>query len=186
MGHACSDRFEIVELHKDSTDLPLDLPEDGYVTDSFYDLSTMREPGVWKIELNLKPLRKPLEKRYKGRLFEEQVEEPRAFAAISGGREVGWIELGYHEWNNRVRVWEFLVKRDFRRKGIGTALMKHAIEVARQKGARMVVLETQSCDVPAIEFYLKQGFDLVGFDRAAYSNEDIKRKEIRLEFGLPL
>lgn len=85
-----------------------------------------------------------------------------------------------------MRVWEFLVKKEFRRRGIGAALMKHAVEVAKQKGARMLVLETQSCDVPAIGFYLKQGFDLVGFDLAAYSNEDIERKEVRLEFGLPL
>ncbi len=78
------------------------------------------------------------------------------------------------------------MKEAFRRKDIGTALMKHAIAIAKQKGARMLVLETQSCNVPAIEFYLRQGFDLIGFDLAAYSNEDIKRKEVRLEFGLTL
>jgi GNAT superfamily N-acetyltransferase len=180
------DRVGIVELRKDDTDLPLDLSEGRYVTDSYYELSVKRQSDAWKIELYLKPLEKPQEKRYKGRLFEEQVEEPRAFAAILNGEQVGWVELGYHKWNNRMRVWEFLVKEGFRRKGIGAALMKHAVEVAKQKRARMLVLETQSCDVPAIEFYLKQGFDLVGFDLAAYSNEDIKRKEVRLEFGLAL
>jgi ribosomal protein S18 acetylase RimI-like enzyme len=64
--------------------------------------------------------------------------------------------------------------------------MKHAIEIARQKGARMLVLETQSCNASAIKFYVKQGFDLIGFDMAAYSNEDVKRREVRLELGLPL
>jgi hypothetical protein len=50
----------------------------------------------------------------------------------------------------------------------------------------MLILETQSCDVSAIDFYLKQGFDLIGFDSAAYSNDDIEKKEVRLEFGLSL
>jgi GNAT superfamily N-acetyltransferase len=180
------DNVEIVELHKDDTNLPLDLSESRYITDSYYELSVKHQSDAWKIELRLKPLEKPQEKRYKGKLFEEQVEEPRAFAAILNGEQVGWIELGYHKWNNRMRMWEFLVKEGFRRKGIGATLMKHAIEIARQKGARMLVLETQSCDVPAIKFYLMQGFDLIGLDLAAYSNKDIKRKEVRLEFGLPL
>lgn len=64
--------------------------------------------------------------------------------------------------------------------------MDSAIKAAKVKGARMLVLETQSCSVPAVNFYLKQGFTLIGFDSAAYSNEDLERKEIRLELGLKL
>ncbi len=35
-------------------------------------------------------------------------------------------------------------KKGFRGKGVGTLLMNKAVEVAREKGGRMVVLETQS------------------------------------------
>jgi len=160
--------------------------KDRYITDSYYEISVKRELEAWKIQLYLSPLEKPLEKTYTGRLFEDHIEEPRAFAAVLNGEQVGWIELGYEKWNNRMRVWEFLVRERFRRKGIGAALMKYAVGVAKQRGARMLVLETQSCDVPAIRFYVEQGFDLIGFDLAAYSNDDINRKEIRLEFGLKL
>jgi len=85
-----------------------------------------------------------------------------------------------------MRVWEFLVEEGFRRRGIGTLLMKHAVKVAKERGARMLVLETQSCISPAMDFYLEFGFDLIGFDTGAYSNEDIQRKEVRLELGLKL
>jgi ribosomal protein S18 acetylase RimI-like enzyme len=85
-----------------------------------------------------------------------------------------------------MRVWEFLVKEEFRRMGIGSLLMNFAVKVAKEKGARMLVLETQSCNVPAITFYLKQGFNLIGFDSAAYSNEDIDKREVRFEMGLQL
>jgi len=127
-----------------------------------------------------------MDKGQPGKLFEDHILEPRVFAALQGERQVGWIELGYDKWNNRMRVWEFLVEEAFRRMGIGTLLMNQAVKIAKERGARMLVLETQTCDVPAIDFYLKFGFELIGFDTAAYSNEDIERREVRLELGLKL
>ncbi|MBN2336116.1 GNAT family N-acetyltransferase [Candidatus Bathyarchaeota archaeon] len=52
------------------------------------------------------------------RLFSDHVEEPRLFVAGMGGGEVGWIEVGYHGWNNRIRVWNMFVKEPYRRRGI--------------------------------------------------------------------
>jgi GNAT superfamily N-acetyltransferase len=152
----------------------------------YYDVSVLRKPGSWKIELTLKPLGRTLEKEYKGRLFEDHIEEPRVFAAVQGDRQIGWIELGYDRWNNRMRVWEFLVEEGFRRKGVGRQLMEHAVKIGKEKGARMLVLETQTCLAATIDFYLKFGFELIGFDTVAYSNEDVERKEVRLELGLKL
>jgi len=157
-----------------------------YFTAGYYDFSVHREFESWRIELTLKPFEKTVEKNFEEELFAEHVEEPRVFAVTLNDRQVGWIELGYHKWNKRMRVWELLVEEDHRRKGIGTLLMKHAIKIAKEKGARMLVLETQTCNVRAIDFYLKSGFELIGFDNAAYSNEDIEKKEVRLEMGLKL
>ena len=85
-----------------------------------------------------------------------------------------------------MRVWEFLVAEDFRKQGIGTLLMNHAILIARQKGARMLVLETQTNNATAIDFYLRFGFDLIGLDTAAYSDDDVGKREVRLEMGMKL
>jgi len=174
----------LVELSK--SDAYLTELSSKYSTSHFYDLSISRGSGLWKIEFVFRPLGKMLEKNYKGKLFEDHVEEPRVFAAMQDNLQVGWIELGYEKWNNRMRVWEFLVKEKFRRKGIGMQLMKKAVKVAKERGARMLVLETQTCLVPAINFYLKFGFELIGFDATAYSNEDVEKKEVRLELGLRL
>lgn len=65
-------------------------------------------------------------------------------------------------------------------------LTNYAVKIAGDKGARMLVLETQTNKSAAIEFYLNFGFQLIGFDLAAYSNEDISEKEVRLELGLKL
>jgi len=157
-----------------------------YSSSHYYDMSVCRESGSWSIELTRKAFDKWLDKNYHGKLFESHIEDPRVFAAVLGSRQVGWIELGYDRWNNRVRVWEFLVEEGFRKRGIGTLLMKHAVETAKARGARMLVLETQTNNDAAISFYLNFGFELVGLDTAAYSNEDIEKKEVRLELGLKL
>ena len=155
-------------------------------TSHYYDVSVHRVAKCWRIELTLEAFEKTLEKNYHGKLFEDHIEEPRVFAALLGNEQVGWIELGYDKWNNRMRVWEFLVEEKFRKRGIGTLLMNHAVKIAKEKGARMLVLETQTNIDTALDFYLNFGFELIGFDTAAYSNEDIEKKEVRLELGLKL
>ena len=70
-----------------------------------------------------------------------------------------------------------------RRRGIGTALMDTITKAAAASGARMLVLETQSCNERAIAFYRKNGFSVIGFDLYAYSNRDPERHEVRVEMG---
>ena len=48
------------------------------------------------------------------------------------------------------------------------------------------MLETQSCNDPAIRFYRKHGFALIGFDLTAYSETDVEKREVRLEFARPV
>ena len=57
---------------------------------------------------------------------------------------------------------------------------------AKSCGARMSVLETQSCNENAIAFYKKNGFEIIGFDLYSYSNTDPERHEIRVEMGKKL
>lgn len=73
-----------------------------------------------------------------------------------------------------------------RGKGIGTRLMETITKEAELLGARMIVLETQSCNEKAIAFYKKNGFEVIGFDLYAYSNTDPERHEVRLEMGKKL
>ena len=70
--------------------------------------------------------------------------------------------------------------------GVGTALLDAIQEAAVPTGARMIVLETQSCNENAIAFYRKNGFEIIGFDLYAYSNDDPERHEVRLEMGKKL
>ena len=61
--------------------------------------------------------------------------------------------------------------------------MKNLLREAELSGARMTVLETQTCNENAIAFYRRSGFEIIGFDLYSYSNEDPKRHEVRIELG---
>lgn len=50
----------------------------------------------------------------------------------------------------------------------------------------MAVLETQSCNENAIAFYNKNGFNIIGFDLYAYTNENLDKHEVRIEMGIRL
>jgi ribosomal protein S18 acetylase RimI-like enzyme len=155
-----------------------------YLISNYYDVKITHHETKWTISFILNNLEEPLEKVLFSDLFEHYIDNPIVYVAEFKDKQVGWIELEHQLWNNRVRIWEILVHENFRRKGIGTQLINKAVEFTRNKKARMIVLETQSWNPPAIDFYLKNGFKLIGLDTHAYTNQDIEDKNVRLELGL--
>jgi ribosomal protein S18 acetylase RimI-like enzyme len=96
---------------------------------------------------------------------------------------IGFIEISLESWNRRLRISNIWVNDSRRHQGLGSRLMNKAMERAKVLGARAIVLETQSCNDKAISFYKKHGFIMIGFDLISYSNEDINKKEVRIEMG---
>lgn len=64
--------------------------------------------------------------------------------------------------------------------------MDKILKEAEVSKARMVVLETQTCNESAIAFYRRYGFELIGFDPYSYSNTDPEKHEVRIEMGKKL
>ena len=85
------------------------------------------------------------------------MEEPSLFGAFVDGTLASYVETSHERWNNRLRISNILVEAPFRGMGVGRALFEQAENRAREVKARAVVLETQSCNVPAIRFYEKMG-----------------------------
>ena len=129
----------IVELAKN--DVYLREISSNYYSSHYCDVSVFHDSRSWRIELTCKAFENRLDKNYHAKLFEDHIEEARVFAAVLGNNQVGWIELGYDKWNNRMRVWELLIEEEFRKRGIGTLLMNHAVKIAKERGARMLVLK---------------------------------------------
>lgn len=125
-------------------------------------------------------------KTFTDTLLSEWLENPELYACVIDEKEVGYIEISHEIWNNRLRISNLWVEEKYRHQGIGSYLMQYALKRAVELKGRAVILETQSCNDKAISFYLKHGFQLIGFDSLSYSNEDRERKEVRMEMGVQI
>jgi ribosomal protein S18 acetylase RimI-like enzyme len=96
------------------------------------------------------------------------------------GRLVGLLDMERERWRDTAVVWNIMIDRAFRRKGLGRELMRRAIAWAREQGLRGVVLETQTNNAPAWRFYRALGFKLCGIDDHFYSNDDIGAHEVAI------
>lgn len=120
-------------------------------------------------------------------ILSDWLEDPVAYGAYEGEELVGFTEGFLEKWNNRFRITNICVfDIQMRHSGIGKLLIERIIEAAQKTGARMIVLETQSFNSKAISFYKKSGFEIIGFDRYAYSNNGPEEKNMRIEMGKKL
>ena len=69
---------------------------------------------------------------------------------------------------------------EHRGRGIGKKLTQHIIDLAREKGASKVWLDTTPALETATKLYLSMGFKEVGFFKKHYWNQDIKFYELIL------
>lgn len=157
-----------------------------YHTTHYYDLEVETLTDGVRFTLQRKPFDNVVKKSFDSNLFSDHLIEPQVFVAERDGHLMGVLELSVEDWANRLRIANIWVTEGGRRQGLGKRLMAKAVAVAREQKRRGLVLETQTCNDPAIQFYQACGFRVIGFDCTHYSNEDIARKEVRLEMGLDL
>jgi len=151
-----------------------------YKTDTYYDVIRSND-SLFSIELINKPYAHSVEKEFEDHLYADHLENPTAFGLFLKEEILGYLEVDRESWHNRLRVTELLILQNYRHKGYGKVLMDKAKAIGRVEGFRELVLETQSCNTEAIDFYLSQGFFVNGIDLSSYTNHDIENREIRLE-----
>ena len=89
------------------------------------------------------------------------------FLAIRSGRAVGTARLVMR--HGSAKIGRMAVLKNYRRKGIGAALLKRAIASAKRLHARRIYLHAQ---VAVVGFYQRMGFRMVGrvFDEAGIAH----------------
>jgi len=157
-----------------------------YISYHYYDVAIRHTCAGFEVSFVKRPFDAPYEKKPDGadKLFQPWWDEVKAWGIIQNDQLLAVIETAAEDWSNRLRVTELWIANEYRRQGIGTALMNIARKRALDEKRRAIMLETQSCNENAIAFYLAQGFSLIGFDACAYSNNDLARKEVRMELGM--
>ena len=157
-----------------------------YTSDSYYDVRVDRTADGFAASFRKTPARPPIEHTpeeydFPDRLYAEYYEGAFAWGIVQDKELLAAIETCPETWSNRLRVTELWVAEELRGQGIGRALLNLAKEQAGRERRRAVILETQSCNANAIGFYLHEGLTLTGFDACCYRNDDLDRKEVRLE-----
>ncbi|MBR6029682.1 MAG: GNAT family N-acetyltransferase [Clostridia bacterium] len=118
------------------------------------------------------------------KLYAPWWEKAQAWGVVGeDGQLMAAIETSPEEWTNRLQVTELWVSPALQRQGLGHALMDIAKEQTRSEGRRALILETQSCNVNAIDFYLHEGFFPIGLDTCCYTNYDMERRQVRINMG---
>lgn len=154
-----------------------------YVTKGYYDISA-KESGF---QIEYKAFEAPVKKSFEDVFFSDWQDNPVAYGAFENERLLGYVEGFLETWNNRYRISNICIFDNAdRRRRIGSLLMDTILKEAEASKARMVVLETQTCNESAIAFYRGYGFELIGFDLYLYSNKDPEKHEVRIEMGKKL
>jgi ribosomal protein S18 acetylase RimI-like enzyme len=159
-----------------------------YISDRYLRVSKSGDDLEVGFALRVEPLKEPFRSQGYGIIREKDREEIRSrmdaqalqLVVEENERPIGFLDAEIESWRKVVKVWNILVDQEHRRQGIGTELMRRAQEFATKNSCRALVVETQTTNWPALNFYLKMGFQICGVDDHFYTNRDPERKEVAL------
>jgi len=101
------------------------------------------------------------------------------YLAYADSQVAGQIILRVN-WNNYAYIEDIAVDRQFRRQGIGEALVARGKMWAAERHLAGLMLETQDNNVAACRLYEKCGFVLGGFDQYLYRGLEKHKDESAL------
>ncbi len=102
------------------------------------------------------------------------------FGAFNENSLAGYI--GFQTVLEETSVFNVAVLPEFRRNGIGKALVEKLICEAKKAGSKVVFLEVRASNLPAINLYEKEGFVFFGLRKNYYENPKENALILRLAF----
>ncbi|SDQ71496.1 Acetyltransferase (GNAT) family protein [Chryseobacterium soldanellicola] len=165
--------MEIKKLKKLTSNPTINWGLNGYETDKIFSISSIEIGNTFEFSLREK------NQHYK-KIWEINssdidelntiIEQGHSFGAFENDELIGWIICDFREWNNSLFIENMLVSEEFRGQNIGKLLIKNVNRKARELQCRIVELETQNTNYPAIKFYQKAGFHFTGINTKLYNN----------------
>lgn len=80
--------------------------------------------------------------------------------------------INYHTVLDEYHISNIAVDKNYRRKGIASALLLYLFEIAMQNSIKGITLEVGKYNNSAIELYTKHGFKAEGIRKKYYGDED--------------
>ncbi len=99
---------------------------------------------------------------------------------------VGTALIWATDWNKTGYLAELAVSKEYQRMGYGSRIIDELAKRARRKGLRAIIVETQLDNKLGMDFYLKKGFRLCGYNDRYYTNNPNSSHAIAIFFSLDL
>ncbi|MDN3691816.1 GNAT family N-acetyltransferase [Chryseobacterium tructae] len=167
--------MEIKKLEKLTSNPSLNWGYNGYSTNIIYSVSSIELSGSFEFILREKKLSYNKVWTTDANDIEELntiIENNHSFGAFAENKLQGWIICEHRTWNNSFYIENILINEEYRRQGIGIMLIKNAIKEARKLNCRVIELETQNTNYPAIQFYRRMGFNMTGINTRLYDQSE--------------
>ncbi len=147
-----------------------------YLTDHVWQMQVQEsgsQVGISFQEVRLPRHMKAAYPRDLDQLVENLQREQGFFVAEVDGEVRGYVDLIAQPWRRVVRVVNLAVDQGYRRRGIGTTLMRRARQWAIAERAAAMLAEMTTKNYPAISFFRRLGYQFCGFNDHYYTNQDI-------------
>ncbi|WP_080780181.1 GNAT family N-acetyltransferase [Chryseobacterium phocaeense] len=167
--------MEIKKLEKLTANPTSDWGLNGYETDKILSVSFVEYAGSFEFVLKEKQISYTKVWNTDADDIDELneiIEHGHSFGVFENEELMGWIICEHRTWNNSFYIENILVSEKMRRKGAGALLIKNAVREARQLNCRILELETQNTNFPAIQFYRRLGFSITGLNTRLYENAE--------------
>ena len=153
--------------------LALDL---SYESEYVWQLESTRASGV--VGVTFRETRLPRAMRVMAiparDLVSEHLERGECFLiAEEAGGVRGYLDATVEAWRQIAWIHHVTVAPEWRRRGIGGALVRAALNWAREHSLATAMIETSTKNHPATALFQKHGFTFCGFNERYYANRDI-------------
>lgn len=104
-------------------------------------------------------------------LFIKEIEDNKfkiSFVILINKIVAGFINLSFND--EEMTILNIATKKEFKRMGIATALIKKSVDIAKQKNLTQIFLEVEIDNMPAIKLYEKFGFEILKIRKNYYPN----------------
>lgn len=175
--------LEIVKLNQLETTDMAEMGFNGFETSEILSVKRQVKNNHISIDLDVKSLSEPFIKEWQAtessiQYFNEIIKQGQSFGAYINKKLVGFVICNDISWNNSLWIDNIRVARMHQGLGIGKLLIEHVVTFAIQKPFRVVGLETQNTNYPAIQFYQKCGFVIEGVDFSHYPSRESQNGDI--------
>lgn len=163
--------------------------DSGFETDRVLRLHREGRTGNYLWNLREERLSIPYSKQYDSGKLDEWLRLYADSAGMDGfcfavasleGQAHGLLTWRRMAWNDTLWLVDIRIHPAARRCGAGSALVDFLKQVATEQKVRGIAVETQINNYPALSFYRRQGFEIVGFNDHLYANDDLQRQDVAL------